>query len=70
MGQYGDARSRLLDEARRGLRKAIIENKHPRSLAAVSITLCITNWNDDEAESGEVVARKLRRAAAIVRDAA
>lgn len=64
------ARLRILDVARKGLRKAIEEGSHPDSLSAVSITLCITNWNDDEAVGGEQVARTMRRGAAILRQSA
>lgn len=58
----------ILDRARQGLRKAIEEGLHPSSLSAVSITLCITNWNDDEAVGGAQVARTMRRGAEILRD--
>ena len=65
-----EQRSRILNRARSALREAIAEGVHPRSLSAVSITLCITNWNDDEADSGDVVSRAMRRAAAILREEA
>lgn len=64
------ARLLILDKARKGLREAIEEGAHPDSLSAVSITLCITNWNDDAAVGGEQVARTLRRGAAILRQSA
>ena len=60
-------RLQILSRARQGLRKAIEEGLHPMSLMAVSITLCITNWNDDEAVGGAQVARTMRRGAAILR---
>ena len=64
------SRLRILDQARKGLRKAIEEGSHPDSLSAVSVTLCITNWNDDEAVGGELVARTMRRGAEILRQPA
>ena len=63
-------RLRIMGDARIALREAIKERLHPNSLSAVSVTLSITNWNDDEADSGDVVARTMKRAAAILRDAA
>ena len=64
------ARLRILEQARQGLRKAIEEGLHPESLSAVSVTLCITNWNDAEAVGGAQVARTMRRGAAILREVA
>ena len=66
---YSD-RAGILDKARTALREAIKEGQHPSSLSAVSVTLCITNWNDDEAEDGNEVSRTLRRAVEILREAA
>lgn len=63
-------RMHILNRARWALREAIKEGKHPSSLSAVSITLCLTNWNDDEAEDGDEVSRTMRRAVEILREAA
>ena len=67
---YPSPRFAVMDDARRALRKAITEHLPRRDLLAVSITLTITNWNDDEAQDGAQVARAMRRGAAILRDAA
>lgn len=69
-GPVYNERASILDKARNALRDAIREGLHPSSLAAVSVTLCITNWNDDEADGGDVVARTMRRAAELLRAAA
>ena len=67
---YAQARTVALDAARIALRRAITEHLPRRDLLAVSITLTITNWNDDEAQDGAQVARAMRRGAAILREAA
>lgn len=63
-------RLRILNRARSALREAIAAGQHPSSLSAVSVTLCITNWNDDEAGDGDEVSRTLRRAGELLREAA
>ena len=63
-------RLRIQTKARYALRKAIAEGRHPSSLSATSVTLCISNWNDDEAEDGGEVSRTMVRAAAILRQEA
>ena len=68
--RLGRARAAAMDEARQALRRAITEHLGRDHLLAVSITLTITNWNDDEAQDGAQVARAMRRGAAILREAA
>ena len=60
-------RLQILDQARKGLRKAIEEGLHPESLSAVSLTLCITQWNDAEAISDQQVSRTMCRGAELLR---
>ena len=61
-------RTRILNRARAALREAIVEAADKLALSAVSVTLCITTWND-HAQSGAVVERTMRRASELLGEA-